>query len=69
MVREISLPPTSQQSNSVRMPQRTLPGLARNLGIEMATGELLAFTDADCVPEPLWIAKMVQAHAGKTVSP
>jgi GT2 family glycosyltransferase len=45
------------------MPQRTLPGLARNLGIEMATGELLAFTDADCVPEPLWIAKMIQAHA------
>jgi GT2 family glycosyltransferase len=46
----------------LRMPQRTLPGLARNMGIEMASGEILAFTDADCVPEPLWLAKMVQAH-------
>jgi GT2 family glycosyltransferase len=47
----------------LRMPQRTLPGLARNVGIEMAAGDILAFTDADCVPEPRWLAKMVQAHA------
>jgi GT2 family glycosyltransferase len=47
----------------LRVPQRTLPGLARNLGIDMAMGDLLAFTDADCVAEPRWLTKMVQAHS------
>jgi GT2 family glycosyltransferase len=46
----------------LRVPQRTLPGLARNLGIDMAMGDLCAFTDADCVAEPRWLTKMVQAH-------
>jgi GT2 family glycosyltransferase len=47
----------------LRMSQRTLPGLARNMGIETAQGNILAFTDADCVPEPLWLDNMLQAHA------
>lgn len=29
---------------------------ARNAGIASATGDLLAFTDADCVPDPDWLA-------------
>lgn len=29
---------------------------ARNAAIALATGELLAFTDADCVPDPGWLA-------------
>lgn len=35
---------------------RLLPGQARNLGAAHALGELLAFIDADCVPEPGWLA-------------
>jgi len=33
------------------------PGLARNLGAAQATGELLAFIDADCFPELTWLAE------------
>ena len=31
-------------------------GLARNGGVGIATGSILAFTDSDCVPEPGWMA-------------
>lgn len=47
----------------VRLARRTLPGPARNLGIETARGELLAFTDADCVPEPEWLRRLIEGHA------
>jgi len=35
----------------VERPERTLPGRARNLGAREARGELLAFVDADVVPQ------------------
>lgn len=34
---------------------------ARNRGLEVAGGEILAFTDADCVPRPAWLAAGVAA--------
>jgi glycosyltransferase involved in cell wall biosynthesis len=42
----------------IRLRRRTLPGPARNLAIKKAVGDILAFTDADCIPEPFWLAKM-----------
>jgi GT2 family glycosyltransferase len=42
--------------------QRLLPHGARNRGVEFAQGELLVFTDPDCVAGPDWLARLVAAH-------
>ncbi len=36
---------------------------ARNTGVAHAAGDLLLFTDSDCVPQPDWIERMVAAFA------
>ena len=33
---------------------------ARNTGIKASTGEIIAFTDADCRPEPNWLEALIQ---------
>ena len=35
------------------------PAAARNLGVQHAQGEIVLFTDADCVPAEDWIERMV----------
>ncbi|THD65116.1 MAG: glycosyltransferase [Phenylobacterium sp.] len=42
-------------------------GLARNGGVVAARGELLAFTDADCLPDPAWLAAGTAALSGADV--
>lgn len=37
---------------------------ARNAGVQHATGELLAFTDADCQPAPDWLEELVRIFEG-----
>ena len=39
---------------------RMLPGRARNLAAGIATGELLAFIDADAIPAPDWLQQLEQ---------
>jgi glycosyltransferase involved in cell wall biosynthesis len=40
----------------IELPRGGGPGQARNAGARAAAGELLAFTDADCEPDPGWVA-------------
>ena len=44
--------------------ERKFPGDARNIGASHASGEILAFTDADCFVDRDWVSQILQAHAG-----
>jgi cellulose synthase/poly-beta-1,6-N-acetylglucosamine synthase-like glycosyltransferase len=46
----------------VRCVAEPRPGVsnARNRGIAQSQGELVAFLDADCIPEPRWLAELVR---------
>ncbi len=35
------------------------PAAARNTGVNESSGSLILFTDADCIPQPDWIEKMI----------
>lgn len=55
----------AQQFPKVRLfvfPNRKFPGDARNLGVSKSNGEILAFTDADCITTKNWISEIIKAH-------
>jgi glycosyltransferase involved in cell wall biosynthesis len=40
--------------------QNTRPAVARNRGVAKARGEVIAFTDDDCLATPGWLGELVQ---------
>ncbi|MDO8428056.1 MAG: glycosyltransferase [Candidatus Diapherotrites archaeon] len=44
------------------------PALARNTGAKLASGEVLIFTDSDCVPEKNWLNEMLQPFEDQSIS-
>lgn len=45
----------------IKLERNSGPGIARNIGAAAATGEILAFTDSDCVAPPNWLERIVAA--------
>jgi glycosyltransferase involved in cell wall biosynthesis len=45
-----------------RFPERKFCGDARNFGLSVTRGEIIAFIDADCRAEPDWIDNILKAH-------
>lgn len=67
-----STPPLSldgTQAASVQLIRCLTPGsyAARNAGVRAANGTILAFTDADCMPDPDWIRAGVMALESRGV--
>lgn len=50
------------QVRLIHLDQLEMPGSKRNLGVRHARGEIVVFTDSDCLPDPDWLAQMVAHH-------
>ena len=57
LVAEAALPPVRYLANEVRRG----PATARNRGWREAAGEIIAFTDDDCIPESDWLVRGLEA--------
>jgi glycosyltransferase involved in cell wall biosynthesis len=50
------------QVKLIHIDNRTDPGTARNIGIGEAKGEIIAFTDSDCIPLDGWLESIAAVH-------
>lgn len=41
---------------------------ARNVGIKLASGDIIAFTDADCIVDKSWISELVKGYINKNIA-
>lgn len=43
------------------------PAVARNFGVKKSKGQIILFTDADCIPDKKWIRNMVEPFNDKEI--
>lgn len=46
----------------IQLEKRAFAANARNIGIQKARGDILAFIDSDCIPSSNWLSKIVSWH-------
>ncbi|MCA9944073.1 MAG: glycosyltransferase [Anaerolineales bacterium] len=51
----------------IRHQTRRGAAAARNNGLNVAQGDIILFTDADCVPQPNWVAEMIRPFQDPTI--
>jgi len=51
----------------IKLPHRG-PAAARNGGAKSAKGDILLFTDADCIADRSWLAEMLRPFPGKNIA-
>ena len=58
----------SELTRFVQSDRPLSPAQARNLGAKLADGEILVFTDADCIPASNWLQTIIQQINDPTIS-
>jgi glycosyltransferase involved in cell wall biosynthesis len=52
----------------IHLNEKTIPGKGRNIGAQHSRGEILAFTDSDCMPARDWLQNIViSLQSGKNI--
>ena len=59
-------PPAGLDLRTVVLDEWTGPHAARNVGVAACSGDVIAFTDADCVPEPSWLRRLIAPLTERT---
>lgn len=47
------------------LPEKKGPAAARNYGWKKSSGELIVFTDDDCIPDPFWLEEYASAYQSR----